>query len=235
MTLTFRFVGFIIDKKYRELKFSYEGKINLVTIHNLFISWGLIQEEVNKIKFIIDSEHIEDSTKFYTINSNEEYIIFVFIENQDIKEKIRMILNNEHTTSEDSEDTEDEEINQPITQENDQLPILTPDIIHKMNETTLLLLSDPDFINLLSIYKRKPELFNSLSNYIQTNDIITESLLVEKNINEFSEKDSKYYNDLSIKIMNLQLGVPKNVIIDKLIKYSGHLNLTIRSIFNDMS
>ena len=87
----------------------------------------------------------------------------------------------------------------------------------------------------MSIYKRKPELFNLLSNYIQNNDIITESLIDPTEIDDLSYEEQSYYTNLSLKIMNLNLGVSQNVILDKLIKYSGHLNLTIRSIINDIN
>lgn len=230
MPLTFKFVGFIINKKYHEINYSYEGTINLLNIHTLFITWDLTQEEINQIKFIIDSEHITDPNKLYTINFNENHIIFVFINNKNIKQKLYSVF-----TSNESNFDDNEEITQPITQDQSEIyPVLTIEIINKMNENTLLLLSDPDFINILSIYKRKPDLFNSLSNYIQNNDIIIDSLLPEKNINEISEIEINYYNELSIKIMNLQLGIPQNIIIDKLIKYSGHINLTIRSIINEI-
>ena len=104
-----------------------------------------------------------------------------------------------------------------------------------MNENTLLLFSDPDFINLINIYKRKPELFNLLSNYIQNNDIAIESLLSisNKKFDQLSNEDKLYYTDLSVKITNFGFKIPQETIIDRLIKYSGHLNLTIRSFFNE--
>ena len=35
--------------------------------------------------------------------------------------------------------------------------------------------------------------------------------------------------------MDFGFNIPQNIIIEKLIKFSGHLNLTIRSIFNEMN
>jgi hypothetical protein len=165
--------------------------------------------------------------------------IFVFVFDQQIKQKLQVIFTTYGTqildeSNKDSTPTIDDEISQPLTQTNTPT-VLTQEIINKINEQTLLLCSDPDFINLLSIYKRKPELFNLLSNYIQNNEIITESLIPSKDIDDLSYEEQCYYTSLSLKIMNLNLGVSQNVILDKLIKYSGHLNLTIRSIINDIN
>ena len=104
-----------------------------------------------------------------------------------------------------------------------------------MNEQTLILFSDPDFIILLNIYRKKPELFNLLSNYIQNNDIIIDSLINDKTLDQISDQEIEYYTNLSIKIMEIGINIPQNIIIEKLIKFSGHLNLTIRSIFNEMN
>jgi len=230
MPLSFKLVGFTINKKYYEIKDSYHGDINLSIIHDLFMSWDLSKEEVDEIKFIIDSEQIKDPTKSYYISPDEIYNIFIFVFNQDIREKLQeiFIINGSELSTKD-EDTETE-----IDNDTEQ-PILTIDIIKEMNEETILLFSDPDFINLINIYKRKPELFNLLSNYIQNNDIAIESLLsiTNKSFDELSEEDKIYYTNLSIKIMDIGLKISQETIIDRLIKYSGHLNLTIRSFFNE--
>jgi hypothetical protein len=243
MPLTFKLVGFVINKKYYEIRDSYEGNITLLAIHNLFILQGVSQEDIHQIKFIINSEQITDLHKLYPITSNEVHTIFVFVFDQELRKKLQDIFTTNGTQilsdSEKPSDFKiDEEISQPLTQiEPNPIPVLTFEIINKMNEQTLLLFSDPDFISLLSIYKRKPELFNLLSNYIQTNDIITESLLNNKklDLDNFSHEVQSYYTNLCSKIMNLNFGISSDVIINKLIKYSGHLNLTIRSIINDIN
>lgn len=235
MPLIFKLVGFVINNKYYKIRDSYEGNINLIAIHNLFISWGLTSEEVKQIKFIIDSEQIVNPNKLYLITPNEEHTIFIFVFNQEIRQKLQLIFTKHGTQS--VEDTIiDSEISQPITQsDSDTIPMLTPEIINKTNEQTLLLFSDPDFINLISIYKRKPELFNILSSYIQNNDMNNESLIITKDLNELSVEEQTYYTSLCSNIMNLNFGVSQNIIMNKLLKYSGHLNLTIRSIMNDLS
>jgi len=248
MPITYKLVGFTIASIYD----SYIGPISLSNINSIFNSFGLTDYELNQIKFIIDSEQMIDIDKVYNIDENITFVyVYVFIDG--IKEKLENIFithgEKEETISAETElgptnyenefmldenklqETLEkivEELNEPITQEEIEPPsLLTKDIIGKINENTLLLLSDPDFIVLLKIYKNKPYLFNLLSNYIQNNEIspqILEDTIV------YSEQE---YIELSLKIMELGLGFTQEIIIETLIKYSGHLNLTIRDLLSN--
>lgn len=248
MPITYKLVGFTIASIYD----SYIGPISLSNINSIFNSFGLTDYELNQIKFIIDSEQMIDIDKVYNIDENITFVyVYVFIDG--IKEKLENIFithgEKEETISAETElgptnyenefmldenklqetlEKIDEELNEPITQEEIEPPsLLTKDIIGKINENTLLLLSDPDFIVLLKIYKNKPHLFNLLSNYIQNNEIspqILEDTIV------YSEQE---YIELSLKIMELGLGFTQEIIIETLIKYSGHLNLTIRDLLSN--
>ena len=248
MPITYKLVGFTIASIYD----SYIGPISLSNINSIFNSFGLTDYELNQIKFIIDSEQMIDIDKVYNIDENITFVyVYVFIDG--IKEKLENIFithgEKEETISAETElgptnyenefmldenklqetlEKIDEEFNEPITQEEIEPPsLLTKDIIGKINENTLLLLSDPDFIVLLKIYKNKPHLFNLLSNYIQNNEIspqILEDTIV------YSEQE---YIELSLKIMELGLGFTQEIIIETLIKYSGHLNLTIRDLLSN--
>ena len=248
MPITYKLVGFTIASIYD----SYIGPISLSNINSIFNSFGLTDYELNQIKFIIDSEQMIDIDKVYNIDENITFVyVYVFIDG--IKEKLENIFithgEKEETISAETElgptnyenefmldenklqetlEKIDEELNEPITQEEIEPPsLLTKDIIGKINENTLLLLSDPDFIVLLKIYKNKPYLFNLLSNYIQNNEIspqILEDTIV------YSEQE---YIELSLKIMELGLGFTQEIIIETLIKYSGHLNLTIRDLLSN--
>lgn len=237
MPVSFKLVGYIINKKYYEVKDPYHGDITLQHIHSLFINWGITQEEIEQVKFIIDSEQIRDPTKIYNIKPEETSNIFIFVFNPDIKQKLQIIFNTHGTEmlQQTNETESEEEISQPITQIiPETLPVLTQTDIINMNKQTLILFSDPDFITLLDIYKRKPELFNLLSNYIQNNNIIVGSLVKDKTIDQITDQEKEYYTMLSIKLIDFGFNIPQDVIINKLIKYSGHLNLTIRSLLNEV-
>ena len=248
MPITYKLVGFTIASIYD----SYIGHISLSNINSIFNSFGLTDYELNQIKFIIDSEQMIDIDKVYNIDENITFVyVYVFIDG--IKEKLENIFitqgEKEETISAETElgptnyenefmldenklqetlEKIDEELNEPITlEEIEPHSLLTKDIIGKINENTLLLLSDPDFIVLLKIYKNKPYLFNLLSNYIQNNEIspqILEDTIV------YSEQE---YIELSLKIMELGFGFTQEIIIETLIKYSGHLNLTIRDLLSN--
>ena len=187
-------------------------------LENIFITHGEKEETISaetelgptnyENEFMLDENKLQETELGPTNYENE----FMLDENK-LQETLEKI---------------DEELNEPITQEEIEPPsLLTKDIIGKINENTLLLLSDPDFIVLLKIYKNKPYLFNLLSNYIQNNEIspqILEDTIV------YSEQE---YIELSLKIMELGLGFTQEIIIETLIKYSGHLNLTIRDLLSN--
>ena len=110
MPLSFKLVGFVINKKYFEIRDSYEGNINLLAIQNLFILWGLTQDEVDQVRFIIDSEQIKDINKLYLITPNENHTIFVFVFNQEIIQKLQSIFSSNGTEiSSDEDDTNEDE------------------------------------------------------------------------------------------------------------------------------
>lgn len=223
MPLSFKLVGYIGIYNNYEIINSFKGTINLLDIYKLFISYGLSSDEVEQIIFIINSEQIKDKEKIYTINENETYKIFMFIFDKEIKQKLQLIIK-----------TFGIEYNEKIKiltqiKNNKFINKLTFEIINKQNDKTLLLLSDPDFIILLNIYNKKPYLFNILSNYIQDNEFYNIDNK-EININTLSFEEKLYYEQLSLKIINLNLGFSQENIMNNLIKYSGHLNLTIRSL-----
>ena len=124
------------------------------------------------------------------------------------------------------------EICQPLTQtvNPDLIPILTPDIINDINIKTVSLFYDPDFKKLIDIYIRRPELFSTLAKYVQHGTVIEESLEPVKTIDMLTETELNEYIILCDQIKNLGINLPDNVIITKLLKYSGHLNLTLRSL-----
>ena len=52
--------------------------------------------------------------------------------------------------------------------------------------------------------------------------------------NDLSDELLLKYKNLCDKIKNLNLNIKEEVIISRLIKYSGHLNLTLRSLLQEM-
>lgn len=135
------------------------------------------------------------------------------------------------------DETDDQNINLPITEniKSNPIPMLTPEIIDKVNANTVELFSDPDFRNLIQIYIKKPELFSVFSKYIQNGNIITESMISTQTPDTLTKNQMDKYNAKCTYIKNLGIDLSDEIILEKLIKYSGHLNLTIRSLLCELS
>ncbi len=243
MPLVLKLVGFSQDNKSYQIKDKFTGPFNLKLLYELFIHWNLTTDDIDKIKFITDSEQIKNPDKTFVIKEDEERLIFVFTSDRDVRTKLLNIFSSQGTEvnkdfklNESSQPTlrlenADPEICKPLTQKKlDPIQQLTPDIIELMNVKSVSLFSDPDFKNLISIYLRKPELFSTLSQYIQSGNVIEESLIPQKTIDQLSSDEIQHYQQLADKLKHLELGVTNEVLINRLIFFSGHLNLTVRSI-----
>jgi hypothetical protein len=112
---------------------------------------------------------------------------------------------------------------------------LDNELIDLMNIKTVSLFKDNDFKSLISIYLRRPELFGIMAQYVQNGNVLEESLGPIKTIEDLTNEEIKHYESLANKINCLELNISNTVIINKLIQFSGHLNLTLRSILCDIA
>jgi hypothetical protein len=258
MPIVFKLVGITSDKKYYEIRDKFSEPINLELLYELYITWGLTKEEISHVKFITDSVIITNPNINFPVSENEDRVFFVFTSNIDIRKKLQnifikegnecqLIHNITSTISTNQENNNvitcaqptnhDKELCTPITQviNSDPIPILTPEIIESMNIKSINLFSDPDFKNLVSIFIRKPELFSVMAKYVQNGNVIQESLGLIQSVEMLSDDILSKYKMLCIEIKNLGINVSDEVIIERLIKYSGHLNLTVRSLLCELS
>jgi hypothetical protein len=249
MPLVFKLVGYTADRKHYEIRDSFNGPINLKLLYELYKVWGLTEDEISNIKFITESEQIKNPEKTFLVKDDEDRIIFVFTSNASIREKLHKIFVKEGievqivkaTSSEPVHEipivyaqptSPDPEICTQVTQvvKQDPIPILTPDVIDTMNVKSVSLFADPDFKNLISIYLRKPELFSVIAKYVQTGNVIEESLGPIVTVDMLEDSVLTNYKTLCTHIKNLGINYPDDVIMSRLIKYSGHLNLSVRSL-----
>ncbi len=261
MPLVLKLVGdFPHDKKKYELRDSFEGYINLQLLINLFTTFGVTSDEINEIKFITNSERMNHPEKSYLVTPNEDRDIFIFTANINLKQKLldifikqgAVIQQNSQSYQSSDQNTEqpsvsksyqynqpvypDPEICKPITmKESEPIPKLTNELIDTMNVKSVSLFADQDFKSLISVYLRRPELFGIMAQYVQHGNVVEESLSHLKNIDDLTDEELAHYQSLADKINHLEIGVTNDVIINKLIKFSGHLNLTLRSILCDMA
>ena len=258
MPLVFTLVGYTADKKHYEIKDPFSGPINLKLLFELYKVWGLSDDEIGNIKFITDSEQIKNPEKSFNVKDDEDRVIFVFTSNSTIRQKLHEIFiregnevqigtktNTTGTTYSVSETpvayaqpaTPDSEICTPITQvvKPDPIPVLTQEVVDTMNVKSVSLFADQDFKNLISIYMRKPELFSVVAKYVQNGNVIEESLGPAITSDMLSDVVLLNYQKLCQEIKNLGITCSDDVIMSRLIKYSGHLNLTVRSLLCDQA
>lgn len=250
MPIILKLVGCTPDHKHYQIKDQFTGPINLKLLHELFIHWKLTTDDIDKIKLITDSEQIKNPDKTFDIKDDEERLIFVFTSDKDVRAKLINLFithgseinkdfkvdNCTKTVTQSKLDNLDPEICKPLTQKKlDPIQQLTPDIIELLNVKSTSLFSDPDFKNLISIYMRKPELFSTLSQYIQSGNVIEESLIPSKTMDQLTSDELEHYQQLADNLKHLELGVTNEVLINRLIFFSGHLNLTVRSILCELT
>jgi hypothetical protein len=261
MPLKFKLIQ-SVNNKFYEIQDPYKGLINLKLIQELFFQFGLNKEEIEQTRFITESIRIDNYEKYYEINDSEERVIFVFNGNPEtrlklinifIKEGSEVISNikplpttpnknpeqpvqtNTQQIQQPVYTTPDPEITKPLNEkEPEPIPVLTPELIDTLNVKSVSLFADSDFRNLMRIYINRPDLFSTFAMYIQSGDIINESLCKGRNVDELSDDEYTYYQNLADKINSLDLGVTNDYVINRLVKYSGHLNLTLRSILIEL-
>jgi hypothetical protein len=251
MPLVLKLIAQFQQGKSFEIRDNYTGFINLGFFHQLFAHFGITQEEMSLVKFITESEYMSDLDKQYFVKSNEDRCVMIYTTNTVIKNKLAAIFMKEGTevikpgyavssalaTTQSAQTfNPDPNICKPITiVKSEPPPKLTPDIIDVMNAKSVSLFSDPDFKSLIGIYLRRPELFGTLSQYVQNGNVLEESLGNTKTIDDLTDDEFIQYKGMIDKISQLGINISETEILDKLIKFSGHLNLTLRSILCDIA
>jgi hypothetical protein len=310
MPIKFKLVGQTSNKKYYEITDNFEGPINLNLLQELFKFHGLDSNEIEKVRFIIDSEQIKNSENSYNIKADEYRGIFVFTSEIEIRTKLQeifmkngkeidtqqqtsprqishqsviqtvipleqfepltnnnfgkvQVVNEPYLTLSEKLDSSTILKNEPVEKQSfssatllgeskafpnnepyltlsDKLdsstmlknePVMTPEIIDTMNKKTVNLFSQPDFKTLLNIFLTNPGVIRDFSKYVQHCDIIVDSN--NNSWEELSIEKQIEYNHLADKLEEFNLGKPRELLLSRLVKYSGHLNLTLRSILSE--
>ena len=249
MPIKFKLVGQTTNKKYYEITDDFTGPVNLNLLQDLFKFHGVSSEEIEKIRFITDSEQIKTSDKSYNVKPDEDRGIFVFTSEPEIRNKLQDIFmkngkevdvqqqkSPQQTPSQPgaqpaSQPVVQVEQFQPLSIKESVEPVMTPEIIETMNKRTLELFSQPDFKILLNIFLTNPGIIRDFSKYVQHSDIVSNSK--EANWDELSAEKQTEYNMLADNLEKYHLGKPRELLLSRLVKYSGHLNLTLRSILSE--
>lgn len=238
MPLTFRLIGTSLNGKFLQITQNLEGAINMEYINKLFKTLEFSDSEISNIRFITESEQIKNDEKTFIITNEEERLIHVFSSDMETRAKLQHtfikhgtevehIKPIQHRQMQVSESKPDPEISMPLQQKQDTMPIMTSEIISKMNTETIKLLSDPDFATIVEIYFRNPNVFNKFSKYIQKGTFVIET---QQQV-EVSQEQLETFKELASKI---SLNIPEELKISMLIKHNGHLNLAMRDIISEI-
>lgn len=209
------------DSPINNITVNFTGDLTLKILLISFLKLGLNMNEINSLKFIINSQQMTGLEDKYIIGPNDTQMIYLLSIDSNLKEKLISIFNkhnNEPTTAK-----------EPKVESTIVEPKMTDSIIENQNKLTIKLFEDPDFRTLIKIYQSKPELFNILLQYTQSGDIIEDKPQIY-NISDLSEKERLKYNEMLLFIKSLKLNISDDEIMQQLIKYKGHLNLTLRTI-----
>lgn len=246
MPIKFKLVGQTTNKKYYEITDDFAGPINLNLLQDLFKFHGVSADDIEKIRFITDSEQIKNSEKSYMVKPDEDRGIFVFTSEIDIRNKLQDIfMKNGKEVDVVQQQKSPQPVAQPGAQQHMQQveqfqqltikesvePIMTPEIIDTMNKKTVALFSQPDFKILLNIFLTNPGVIRDFSKYVQHCDIVSNSQ--DNSWDELSAEKQTEYNTLADKLEEFNLGKSRELLLARLVKYSGHLNLTLRSILSE--
>ena len=226
MPIIFKLIG-NIKLKVLEIKYDINEIVRLSSIISIFENYGIPSENFEHIKFIVESEHLINNSKFFEVSDNYNLIVFIFTSKKEINEKVIKIFSKNNNIDyinyiDEVDDIDDEELTKSIVDKiEEKIPELSQDIIDSNNTKTLELFENPNFKHLVKIYFNEPDIFKTFLQFISHGDITNMTIPI---INE--EKD------YSVEIKHIKsLGITESdeVILHFLKKYNGHINLSLRA------
>ena len=226
MPIIFKLIG-NIKLKVLEIKYDINEIVRLSSIISIFENYGIPSENFEHIKFIVESEHLINNSKFFEVSDNYNLIVFIFTSKKEINDKLIKIFSKNNNIDyinyiDEVDDIDDEELTKSIVDKiEEKIPELSQDIIDSNNTKTLKLFENPNFKNLVKIYFNEPDIFKTFLQFISHGDITNMTIPI---INE--EKD---YSDEIKHIKSLGITESDEVILHFLKKYNGHINLSLRA------
>ena len=215
-----------------------KNEIKIQDVYSLFSTLGCT-ENINEIKFIINSETMKDEKSYTLFHSMDtdgkspEYNIniYVFTINEDLKNKLITIFDThgyvakkEVIQTNVNPKKPNIELSKPIPE--DDIKIDEETIINS-NKETISLFSNKDFQTLIRIYYENSDVFKTFASYISTGNVVDAS--------HFSNTKDVSFDDEFQEIKSLELNIDDEIIQDTLKRFNGHINLTLRYILTTTS
>jgi hypothetical protein len=176
-------------------------ELTLSDIYNYLIENNLSYDEVSKMMFIHNGEHISNIINII----DEQITIHIFIKDIDIKNELIKNIFNADSIESYSDSFE---------------------VDNKKNDEIIKLFSDNDFTYILKLCIDKPDLINTVLNYLLNGNITTE-------INKIKNEEFKY-NDMYVHLVELlnKLNINKdeNELKSIIQHFEGNLNLSLRYV-----
>jgi len=200
-----------------------EDDLTLEDFYKDMESYGVNIPRENLI-FLTNNERVKDPEKKY----GKDNTVLIYSDVQQYRDELKRVFVSKNS-----------DIEKPQTVQNTLTPIEEEkyeykDELHKLkeidinNKEVLEILNNPDFINLLRIYKTKPEMLSYLYQYVQSSSIVNVVDLDKVELKEHT------YNVDQVEIMlkNYNLNITKEVIEKLLFHFKGNVSLTFRYIIS---
>jgi hypothetical protein len=215
------------------------GLFKLSNFQSLFETYGLDKDDIEQLKFVANSESIKDNEKIFTLTSDQDFVIFVFSSNKDVRDKLSTIFENNNTnincekkkdenkvtSKEEIQITSKEEVDKNLTKkiyldEVEKVPILDDETVSEINIKSAKLFQSEDFKTLIRIFYKNQDIFKTFFSFITSGDIINLSI-------PESAKDKKYDTEIQmLKSLEIDQTVEE---IEKVLKlFNGNMNLALR-------
>ena len=216
--------------------FIFSGNIEIRNkLVNIFVKFGeksLINQQIMSVINDTDSSSLDNLDDSFSLGDLEDNIQDLSSESEKSEDNIQDLSSesekSEDNKSEKSEDNKSEksEDNKSEKSEDNKSEKSEDNEVYDFSsvELNLEILSDPDFLYMIRIYKNKPELFKDFYKYISS------SYLVKFEHN--SEID--YSNNLQ-NIKNMNLNFTDDEILNSLKLTNNHINLALRCLVTTKS
>lgn len=203
-----------------------EDDLTLEDFYTDMESYGVNIPRENLV-FLTDNERVKDPEKKYS----KDNVVLIYSDVQQYRDELKRVFINNNSDTEKSLVENQPNVITPIEEEKYEYK----DDLHKLKESdisenkeVLDILNNPDFINLLRIYKTKPEMLSYLYQYVQSGSIIN-----DVNLDEVELVDHNYnVDEMELMLKNYNLNITKDVIEKLLFHFKGNMSLTFRYIIS---
>jgi hypothetical protein len=204
-----------------------EDDLTLEDFYNDMESYGVNIPRENLI-FLTDNERVKDPEKKYS----KDNVVLIYSDVQQYRDELKRVFIAKNSDTEKPQVVSNtlEPIEEEKYEYKDELNKLKECDITK-NKEVLDILNNPDFINLLRIYKTKPEMLSYLYQYVQSGNIIN-----DVNLDEVELAEHNYnVDEMELMLKNYNLNITKDIIEKLLFHFKGNVSLTFRYIISSKS